>query len=120
MSHLVSENKLIYFLIRFAQTKITLFIFVNKWVIRENESFLLVGRALVYLRIGAIGEYRVKFLRLTTMILDYLRYTEFSRILLYEISLFIYLFIYLFFYLFICLFIYLFVLRAQAEFLAFT
>ena len=31
-----------YFLIRFAQTKITLFIFVNKWVIRENESFLLV------------------------------------------------------------------------------
>ena len=74
----------------------------------------------MYLRVGAIGEYRVKFLRLTTMILDYLRYTEFSRILLYEISLFIYLFIYLFFYLFICLFIYLFVLRAQAEFLAFT
>ena len=31
-----------YFLIRFVQTKITLFIFVNKWVIRENESFLLV------------------------------------------------------------------------------
>ena len=42
MSHLVSENKSIYFLIRFAQTKITLFIFVNNWVIRENESFLLV------------------------------------------------------------------------------
>ena len=31
-----------YFLIRFAQTKITLFIFVNNWVIKENESFLLV------------------------------------------------------------------------------
>ena len=30
-----------YFLIRFAQTKITLFIFVNSWVIRENESFLI-------------------------------------------------------------------------------
>ena len=42
MSHLVSENKSIYFLIRFAQTKITLFIFWNNWVIKENESFLLV------------------------------------------------------------------------------
>ena len=42
MSHLISENKSIYFLIRFAQTKITLFFFVNNWVIRENESFLLV------------------------------------------------------------------------------
>ena len=31
-----------YFLIRFAQTKITLFIFWNNWVIKENESFLLV------------------------------------------------------------------------------
>ena len=31
-----------YFLICFTQTKITLFIFVNNWVIRENESFLLV------------------------------------------------------------------------------
>ena len=31
-----------YFLIRVAQTKITLFIFVNNWVIRENESFLIV------------------------------------------------------------------------------
>ena len=30
-----------YFLIRFAQTKIT-FIFWNNWVIKENESFLLV------------------------------------------------------------------------------
>ena len=29
-----------YFLIRFSQMKI--FIFVNSWVIRENESFLLV------------------------------------------------------------------------------
>ena len=35
MSHLVSENKSIYFLIRFAQTEITLFIFVNNWVIKE-------------------------------------------------------------------------------------
>ena len=42
MSHLVSENKSIYFLTCFAQMKITLFIFVNKWVIWENESFLLV------------------------------------------------------------------------------
>ena len=42
MSHLVSESKSIYFLIRFAQTKITLFIFVSNWVIRENEGFLLV------------------------------------------------------------------------------
>ena len=32
----------LYFIICFAQTKITLFIFVNNWVIRENESFLLV------------------------------------------------------------------------------
>ena len=32
----------LYFLIRFAQTKITLFIFWNNWVIKENESFLLV------------------------------------------------------------------------------
>ena len=31
-----------YFLIRFTQTKITLFIFVNNWAIRENKSFLLV------------------------------------------------------------------------------
>ena len=31
-----------YFLIRFAQTKITLFIFWNNWVIKENEYFLLV------------------------------------------------------------------------------
>ena len=30
------------FLIRFAQTKIALFIFVSNWVIRENESFLIV------------------------------------------------------------------------------
>ena len=31
-----------YFLIRFAQTKITLFIFWNNWVIKESKSFLLV------------------------------------------------------------------------------
>ena len=31
-----------HFLICFAQTKITLFILVNNWVRRENESFLLV------------------------------------------------------------------------------
>ena len=31
-----------YFLIRFAQTKITLFIFVNNWAIREIESFLII------------------------------------------------------------------------------
>ena len=30
------------FLIRFAQTKIALFILVSNWVIRENESFLIV------------------------------------------------------------------------------
>ena len=57
-----------------------------------------------------MGEYHIKFLRLTTMILDYLRYTEFSRILQYEIGLFIYLFIYLFIHLF----------RALAEFVAST
>ena len=39
ISQLVSENKLIYFLIRFAQTKITLFIFVNNWVIRRKRKF---------------------------------------------------------------------------------
>ena len=31
-----------YFLIRFTQMKKTLFIFWNNWVIKENESFLLV------------------------------------------------------------------------------
>ena len=31
-----------YFLIRFAQKKLTFFIFWNNWVIKENESFLLV------------------------------------------------------------------------------
>ena len=31
-----------YFLIRLAQTKITLFIFILNWVIRENESLLIV------------------------------------------------------------------------------
>ena len=31
-----------YFLIRSAQTKVTSFIFVNNWVIRESDSFLLV------------------------------------------------------------------------------
>ena len=35
----------LYFVICFAQTKITLFIFVNNWVIRENERFLLVERS---------------------------------------------------------------------------
>ena len=40
--HFVSENKSINFLICFAQTKITLFIFVYNWVIRENKSFLIV------------------------------------------------------------------------------
>ena len=34
--------RFLYFLIRFAQTEITSFIFANNWVIRENESFLLV------------------------------------------------------------------------------
>ena len=36
-----------YFLIRFTQTKITLFIFVNNWVIRKTERFLLVDGVLV-------------------------------------------------------------------------
>ena len=44
MSHFVSENKSIYFLIRFAQTKITLFIFFNNWMSKENKSLLLVER----------------------------------------------------------------------------
>ena len=69
MSCLVSENKSIHFLIGFAETKITLFFFVNNWVIRENKNFLLVSRVLVYLKVGAMGEYHVKFVRLTTMIL---------------------------------------------------
>ena len=38
----VEKVSIAYFLIRFAQTKITLFIFANNWVIRESESFLLV------------------------------------------------------------------------------
>ena len=32
----------IYFLIGYAQMKVTLFIFVNNWVIRENKSFLIL------------------------------------------------------------------------------
>ena len=36
------KKMFIYFLSRFAQTKITLFIFWNSWVIKENEGFLLV------------------------------------------------------------------------------
>ena len=41
---IIKETKEIvfYFPICFAQTKITFFIFVNNWVIRENESFLIV------------------------------------------------------------------------------
>ena len=38
----VEKVSIAYFLIRFAQTKITLFIFANNWVIRENKSFMLV------------------------------------------------------------------------------
>ena len=44
---------------------------------------------LVYLRVGAMGEYHVKFLRLTTIIPDLFRHIW---ILLFEIGLFIYLF----------------------------
>ena len=40
--HLISEYKIIYFLIRLVQTKISLFIFSKNLVIRENECFLLV------------------------------------------------------------------------------
>ena len=41
---IIKETKetVFYFPICFAQTKITFFIFVNNWVIRENESFLIV------------------------------------------------------------------------------
>ena len=77
MSHLVSENKSIYFLIRFAQMKITLLIFVNKWVIRENESLLQVEPCARLPKSRGDGEYHVIFfLRLTTIIVDYLRYTR--------------------------------------------
>ena len=41
MSHLVFKNKSIYFLILFAQTKITLFIFFDNWVSKEKRKFLL-------------------------------------------------------------------------------
>ena len=37
-----AKETVFYFPICFAQTRITLFIFVNNWVIRENESFLIV------------------------------------------------------------------------------
>ena len=40
----IEGNLYPYFLVRSTQTKITLFIFVNNWVIRKNESFLLVER----------------------------------------------------------------------------
>ena len=77
MSHLVSENKSVYFLIRFAQMKITLLIFVNKWVIRENESLLQVEPCARLPKSRGDGEYHVIFfLRLTTIIVDYLRYTR--------------------------------------------
>ena len=70
MNHLVSENKLIYILIRFAQTKITLSIFVNNWVIKKNESFLIVEPCSRVPKSRGNGEYHVKFLRLTTLVLD--------------------------------------------------
>ena len=62
-----------YFLIRFPQTKITLFIFWNNWVIKENEIFLLVEPCSRVPKSRGYGEYHVKILRLTTMILDYFR-----------------------------------------------
>ena len=78
MSHLVSENKSIYFLIRFAQTKITLFIFWNNWVIKENESFLLVEPRSRVPKSRAMEKYVFLFLFFfwdwQTIILDYLRY----------------------------------------------
>ena len=43
----IEGNLYPYFVIRFTQTKITLFIFVNNWVITKTESFLLVERVLV-------------------------------------------------------------------------
>ena len=38
----MEKNQCGYFLICFAQTKITLFIFFDNWVIKKNENFLLV------------------------------------------------------------------------------
>ena len=64
------KKMFIYFLIRLAQTKITLFIFWNNWVIKENANFLLVEVCPRVPKSRAMGEYHVKFLRLTTMILD--------------------------------------------------
>ena len=80
MSHLVSENKSIYFLTCFAQMKITLFIFVNKWVIWENESFLLVELCSHVPKSRGDGEVSCFFVSFfffwdwQTIILDYLRY----------------------------------------------
>ena len=95
MSHVVYENKSIYFLIRFAQTKITLFIFVNNWIIRENESFLIVEPCSRVPNSRGNGEHHDKFPRLKTLIKDYFQHT---RILsnFTMLNQFVYLFIYLF------------------------
>ena len=39
---IIAKCKSCYFLIRCTQTEIILFAFANDWVIKENESFLLV------------------------------------------------------------------------------
>ena len=47
-----------YFLIHFPQTKITLFIFVNNWVIRENKSFLTVEP---YSRVTCFSQIKLQY-----------------------------------------------------------
>ena len=78
ISHLVSEHKSIYFLIRFAQMKATSFIFFNTWVSKGKRMFSTT-RAVVHLRVGAIlggSMMLLNFLRLTRLNLDYLQYTH--------------------------------------------
>ena len=77
ISH-ISEHKSIYFLIRFAQMKATLFIFFNTWVSKGKRMFSTT-RAVVHLRVGAIlggSMMLLNFLGLTRLNLDYLQYTH--------------------------------------------
>ena len=78
MSHLVSKNKSIYFLILLAQTKITLFIFC-KQLGNKGKLFLLVEPCSRIPKNRGNGEWGIFDI------------SEFSRILPYEIGLFIYL-----------------------------
>ena len=63
-----------YFLIRFAQTKITLFIFWNNWVIKENESFLLVEPCSRVPKCRGNGRVSRLIFEAVTMARDYFRH----------------------------------------------